>query len=189
MPTIEVAAEFGYVLMVSVGISVQCFLAGINVAKTRYSTMSQEYVDANMKDENEQLKKDLGTKMDLIKKGCHPDPGLGRLSSKLSLGDWYRLNAAQRCHGNYLESITSIQCALLFAGLSYPTIAAALGLAYMLGRYLYSTGFQDVTNGPGARVKGFATCLLCQLGLWGCCFVSGLQMSGLLDTIREAVGL
>lgn len=46
----------------------------------------------------------------------------------------YLFNCAQRAHGNYLESLTTVALSLLIAGVQYPTLSAGAGAGWLVGR-------------------------------------------------------
>lgn len=181
MTGLTIDGDYGYVLMAATGIAFQCMLTGMGVAPVRYRVFSEDFVKKNLSAESDELKKFNGKG---IGKGCHPDPGLGRFADKLPLEHWYELNVAQRVHGNFLESIAIVITTLLIAGLFLSKIVGGLGLLYIIGRYLYASGFKSTTG--GSRVKGFMLFMLVQLCLFGISFLGGLQMTGLVDGFLPA---
>ena len=85
----------------------------------------------------------------------YPDNGNGRYASKLSYGDWYRMNNGQRCQVNFLEHITFVLVSGLIAGLCYPNATIGILSAVFVGRLLFSIGYTKC--GPSARVPGALT--------------------------------
>ena len=61
-------------------------------------------------------------------------------------------NLAQRSHGNFLENVVQHTFMLLVAGIVFPRATATLGVASIVGRYLYATGY---SKEPKKRVVGF----------------------------------
>ena len=77
---------------------------------------------------------------------------------------------AYRVQMNTLEQLAVILPALWICAMYYrPLVAAALGLAFFLGRLLYRTGYmQDpAKRGPGMMIGFFANVGLLLTGLWG----------------------
>ncbi|GJN23566.1 hypothetical protein PR202_gb11228 [Eleusine coracana subsp. coracana] len=60
-------------------------------------------------------------------------------------------NCVQRGHQNSLEMMPKFFVMLLLGGLQHPTIAAGLGLIYMVGRFFYFKGYS--TGVPDKRLK------------------------------------
>ena len=170
---ITLTPDHGYVLLGLVAIPFHCFLQGFAVAKVRYRVFNEKYIEENLREENEELAKNG---RELIKKGCHPDNGLGRLSSKLSISDWMDLQQAQRAHMNYLESLTLTQSLLAVAGYFYPIPASIIAGIHLIGRQLYCSGFR---TRPGARGPGFLISNLTNLALLG------LAVYGIIQLIRS----
>ncbi|KAI0834209.1 membrane-associated proteins in eicosanoid and glutathione metabolism [Hypoxylon sp. FL0890] len=75
----------------------------------------------------------------------------------------YAFNCAQRAHSNYTENLTPFLGALLISGLRFPTASAALGAAWVLGRFWYALGY--TSSGPQGRLKGFTLSILADLSL------------------------
>lgn len=63
-----------------------------------------------------------------------------------------RFNCVQRGHQNCLENLPSFLSLLLTAGLPYPRAAAAAGLVYLIGRWMYFRGY--CTGDPKKRMQG-----------------------------------
>ncbi|OBT68320.1 hypothetical protein VE03_02252 [Pseudogymnoascus sp. 23342-1-I1] len=91
--------------------------------------------------------------------------------------DAYRFNCAQRAHANYTENHTSVLASLLIAGVGFPRVAAGLGATWVVGRYLYMTGYSNLAHGRGGkgRYRGMIS-YIGQLGLLGLTVYSGLQL-------------
>lgn len=95
----------------------------------------------------------------------YPDMGNGRFAAKLNDEDWEKFNNYQRAHYNYVEQVSSIQTLLLLGGLFYPKIAAALGLKYVFGRFLFTRGYRK--HGAKGRLTGSPFIAISLLGLFG----------------------
>ncbi|KAI9807790.1 MAG: hypothetical protein M1825_005095 [Sarcosagium campestre] len=52
-----------------------------------------------------------------------------------------RFDSAQKAHANFSENLTPAVGSMLLAGLEYPRLAAGLGAAWVLGRTLYVVGY------------------------------------------------
>ncbi|CED82387.1 GST, gst [Phaffia rhodozyma] len=63
--------------------------------------------------------------------------------------DAVKFNCAQRAHGNTLEILPHMLFGILFNGLFFPKISAALGACWVIGRILFTYGY--VTGNPMAR--------------------------------------
>mmetsp|Transcript_17600 Transcript_17600/g.27540 ORF Transcript_17600/g.27540 Transcript_17600/m.27540 type:complete len:176 (-) Transcript_17600:50-577(-) len=158
---IELEQEHAYVLLALLAIPFHCMIQGFLVAGVRYRVFSAKYISEHLGDVNAELKK---AGREEIKKGCHPDNGLGRLSNALSAADWIDLQQAQRAHLNYLETLSLSLWLLAIAGVFYPFYAAVSGGVHLLGRQLYCTGFRSK---PSARGPGFLLFTLSNLANFG----------------------
>ncbi|TVY49018.1 Microsomal glutathione S-transferase 3 [Lachnellula cervina] len=78
----------------------------------------------------------------------------------------YRFNSAQRAHANYIENQVSMLGALFIAGLSYPRVAAGMGLGWSVCRWVYMKGYSEGQEGGKGRYKGIGFYLF-QFGLIG----------------------
>lgn len=89
----------------------------------------------------------------------------------------YRFNCAQRAHANYSENHTSVLASLLIAGVGFPRVAAGLGATWVVGRYLYMTGYSNLAHGRGGkgRYRGMVS-YIGQLGLLGLTVYSGVAL-------------
>ena len=77
---------------------------------------------------------------------------------------------AYRVQMNTLEQLAVTLPALWICAMYYrPLVAAALGLAFFLGRLLYRTGYMKdpAKRGPGMMIGFFANVGLLLAGLWG----------------------
>merc|ERR1719273_2684539 len=156
MPSIDVAPEYGYVILVAIATSFHCTIQSFYVSKVRYTeAFTEDYLHKNYSAENEAHKKEFGTP---LKRGGHPDNGLGYLSTKLGFLQWIKLQNAQRAHLNYTENLTGQLSQLLLAGLFFPVTAAGLGAVQLVGRQLYCSAYR--AKGPNARGPGFGLATL-----------------------------
>eukprot|EP00008_Paramoeba_atlantica_P004074 CAMPEP_0201475150 /NCGR_PEP_ID=MMETSP0151_2-20130828/600_1 /ASSEMBLY_ACC=CAM_ASM_000257 /TAXON_ID=200890 /ORGANISM="Paramoeba atlantica, Strain 621/1 / CCAP 1560/9" /LENGTH=178 /DNA_ID=CAMNT_0047855165 /DNA_START=90 /DNA_END=626 /DNA_ORIENTATION=+ len=170
---ISITPEHGYVALGLVAIPFHCLIQGFAVAGVRYRVFSQEYIDQNLKDENEAL---VAANKEPIKVGCHPDNGLGRLSANLPIADWFDLQNAQRAHLNYLETLPLTEAALAVSGYFYPKAAAILAGIHLIGRQVFCSGFR---SRPSGRVYGFLILSLSNLAM------VGLGAAGAIQLIRS----
>lgn len=81
----------------------------------------------------------------------------------------YLFNCAQRTHHNVLENYPAALTSLLISGLKYPTLAAALGTAWIVGCVLYAIGYSSAgeknLKGSGRfSYGGFHLSALSQIG-------------------------
>jgi len=67
--------------------------------------------------------------------------------------DAMRFNCAQRAHQNTLEVLPQTLLYIFFSGITYPTTAASLGAAWIVGRVLYTIGYSS--GDPRKRRMGF----------------------------------
>jgi glutathione S-transferase len=84
----------------------------------------------------------------------------------------YLFNCAQRAHHNVLENHPTVLTAMLISGLKYPTIAAAAGALWIVGRVFYAFGYTNPkeknVNGKGRFANGgFHMAALSQVVLMG----------------------
>ncbi|KAI8458015.1 hypothetical protein BY996DRAFT_6874574 [Phakopsora pachyrhizi] len=63
-----------------------------------------------------------------------------------------KFNCAQRSHQNTLETLPFFLFSLLFSGLRYPRFSASCGAIWVLGRVVYTLGYN--TGDPSKRVRG-----------------------------------
>lgn len=71
----------------------------------------------------------------------------------------YAFNCAVRAHANTLEQYPGFLVSLLIAGVQYPKTSAALGLAWVISRIHYATGYTNSKLGDGGAGRA--------RGLWG----------------------
>jgi len=101
--------------------------------------------------------------------------GSGRYSAKLTYQQWYQFNNAQRAHYNFLEMAPTTFVFLFIAGIYFPIASAALGLAVVIGRVIYTIGY--VNGGPGGRLIGALINDLVLLGLLGLSVTSAIMFT------------
>lgn len=101
--------------------------------------------------------------------------GNGHYSQRLSYGEWYFFNNAQRAHYNFVESIATTITLLMIGGVYYPIPAAVFGLGIFIARILYAVGYY--TSGPSSKVKsiGAFTIDACLIGLFVLCVITGVK--------------
>ncbi|QSZ37738.1 hypothetical protein DSL72_008837 [Monilinia vaccinii-corymbosi] len=87
----------------------------------------------------------------------------------------HRFNCAQRAHANFTENHSVAVSALLISGLQFPKIAALLGGAWTVSRWVYMKGYSRGDAGGKGRYKGISFWLF-QLGLMGLCGWTGVGM-------------
>ncbi|TAQ87708.1 hypothetical protein B7494_g3952 [Chlorociboria aeruginascens] len=86
-----------------------------------------------------------------------------------------QFNGAQRAHANYTENHLSLVGSMLIAGLRFPLVAAAMGAAWSVLRYLYMSGYsKGLYNGKG-RYRGLHF-MEFQAGLIGLAAWTGVAM-------------
>ena len=67
----------------------------------------------------------------------------------------YQFNCAQRAHANFTENHTNFLVTLLVAGIGMPEISAGLGAMWILGRFLYASGYvRPKQDGGKGRYNG-----------------------------------
>ena len=72
-----------------------------------------------------------------------PDDGNGRYTAIKSLSDWYFLNISKRIHRNDFEHLVTVAPLSLVNGLVFPKITIGLLSVYLLGRIMYTKGYQE----------------------------------------------
>mmetsp|Transcript_33078 Transcript_33078/g.51711 ORF Transcript_33078/g.51711 Transcript_33078/m.51711 type:complete len:180 (-) Transcript_33078:56-595(-) len=174
---LTLTSDHGYVLAASLAIPFHCMMQGFAVAKVRYRVFDDKYIEANLQEENNELK---AAGKAPISKGCHPDNGLGRLSKYLPIADWLDLQQAQRAHLNYLESISLTQAGLAVSGYFYPKAASALAVLHLIGRQLFCSGMRDA---PEKRAVGFGITFLTNLGFFGLGMYGCVKMTGIIGKL------
>lgn len=83
-------------------------------------------------------------------------------------------NCIQRSHQNTLEYLPNVLALQLAMGLRFPVTAAALGLAWAVGRVLYAQGYS--TGDPAKRGPGSAIAGVVYLALIGGTLFAGYRM-------------
>ncbi|KAH9461089.1 hypothetical protein Pst134EA_017398 [Puccinia striiformis f. sp. tritici] len=76
------------------------------------------------------------------------------VSHEEAIGDPAKMkfNCAQRAHANTLESLPFFLFSLLFTGLRHPRFAASCGALWVVGRFVYTLGYN--TGDPSKRARG-----------------------------------
>jgi glutathione S-transferase len=83
-------------------------------------------------------------------------------------------NCVQRAHQNTIEYLPNALTCQMLMGLKFPVTAAAIGVAWTLGRLVYAAGYS--TGDPSKRGPGSAVAGLAYLGLIGGCAYAGYSM-------------
>ena len=149
--------DYRWVLLTASLMAFHFILTGfIAAGGRRKKTFTPEFLEKNFREEHEAAFAGGSEKQKAISKEGYPDTGSGRYSAKLGYKEWFEFNVGQRIHYHYLESVTSVICWLLIAGLLYPWVAVAFGGAYIVGRIIFHLGYS--MKGPKGRVIGFLVC-------------------------------
>jgi len=172
MTTLQLAPEFGWVLIGAAVICLHYMLQGfIPVGKLRQELFSKQFFEENFP----------GIKPPPSE--GYPDMGNGRYSQKWTLDQWIRFNNAQRAHYNYLEGLTIFLVWLLACGLFYPRLAFLMSVDYVVGRHLYCSGYRGA--GPKGRLIGGLILHVAEL----VCLVGGIcgayTFAGGLDGLKH----
>ncbi|KAI1611469.1 glutathione S-transferase [Exophiala viscosa] len=88
----------------------------------------------------------------------------------------HKFNCSQRSHGNLLENMPQTMIFMLFAGLEYPTAAAALGVGWLVFRAIYAYGYIQSSKPQGKGRLNGSWFWLMQGGLWALCCATALKM-------------
>jgi len=72
-----------------------------------------------------------------------PDDGNGRYMQNQGYASWYFFAVAQRCHKNDLEHLVTMLPLSLVNGLMFPVTTSLLLATYLLGRTLFTKGYQE----------------------------------------------
>eukprot|EP00457_Paulinella_chromatophora_P018187 gb/GEZN01019432.1/.p1 GENE.gb/GEZN01019432.1/~~gb/GEZN01019432.1/.p1 ORF type:complete len:182 (-),score=26.23 gb/GEZN01019432.1/:132-677(-) len=177
---VTIAPEYGYVMMAVAGIWIEGVLIGGKVMSIRTKLFGPEgklaknsrylaLMDAH--------KKATGTSLTL----GYPDMGCGRHSDLLEYEDWLMFNNAQRGHYNLVESVAPNIAVLLLSGLQFPKVAASLGGFFILGRWLYATGY--IGSGAKGRTTGAIMAMLAGFANAALTLYSGAKMAGVLSVM------
>ncbi|TNV75441.1 hypothetical protein FGO68_gene2738 [Halteria grandinella] len=142
--------EYGYVLLVALWMTFQCYMTGFVVVEyKRAKTYTEDYLKKHYWEEHHAAY----PKDKMVPKFGYPDMGCGYYSSKLSYKQWFEFNIAQRIHQNFLEQIIIVVLLTLVAGLQYPALTVYLGIAYSVGRLINALGYSKKVAG---RLPGLA---------------------------------
>ena len=175
------------VVLVAAGIALHVVVTSfryVSAARGRAFNNAAYYHKARASGLLEEHRKATGS--DKLPTSGYPDAGSGRFAALLSYAAWLDLNNALRAQNNYVEGAPSIITAVLLAGAFYPRIAAVTGVAYMVGRELYSAGY--VRGGPGGRNVG-ATVLDVALAVELClALYGGWSVCGAGAAVAAALG-
>mmetsp|Transcript_7409 Transcript_7409/g.18951 ORF Transcript_7409/g.18951 Transcript_7409/m.18951 type:complete len:177 (-) Transcript_7409:274-804(-) len=170
---LEVPADYGYVIAATgvIGIT-QLFIGGRVMGVRSKCFKSEAFLKApETQAMNDEHKKVFGSEINSM---GYPDMGNGRYSAQLSYPLWVQFNNAQRAHHNMLESSGPVLASMVAAGLVAPKAAAALGVGYAAGRWVYALGYTS-DKGADGRTKGAMVGALCMLGLYGMALVTGVR--------------
>jgi hypothetical protein len=176
-------------VLAATGIGFHLFLTGaLKAGSTRYNIVNDAFWDRVKKTPaGQQLLEDhkraTGApsidEAEKSLKGGYPDVGNGRIAAFFTYDEWYRFNAGQRAHYNYLEMAGPAVAALLIGGLHAPTLAAAAGLGVIVGREAYAQGYTSKRGAP-ARSTGALVSGLSFLTLIGTAVYSSLKVAQVL---------
>lgn len=155
--TLVVPQGYGLVILSAFSVCLLYSFMGYVAGSRRRKLFNEAFMTRHFGEEH---KKATGNK---IGSGGYPDMGNGKYSDKLSYGDWYNFNNAQRVHYNYLEQIPFVVPFILIAGLTTPYITAIIGGVYTFGRLIYAVGY--TSSGPTARLPGAISNSLCAMAL------------------------
>ena len=98
--SITIPADYGYVLLQAVVMSIFCHLLGFMMGGGgRRNTFDKEYMEKYFLEDHQ---KAFG-KGSVPDKQGYPDPGDGRYGKKLVYRKWYEFATRQRIHGNFNE--------------------------------------------------------------------------------------
>ena len=149
MTTVTIPEDYGYVLLGLVGTAFHCTMQAFFVGRSRDKHLTKEWVQENLKEENEVFKKKYGYD---IPKGAYPDMTDGRHMSKLDYSTWLEYACAQRAHHNYVEGLPLALLTGAIAGLHFPCFATGALIVNIIGRQLYCSGYRNA--GPQGRLRG-----------------------------------
>merc|ERR1719359_641262 len=97
---ISLPEEYKYVVCLTAAIAFHCLMVGFVIAGGKRSKIfNKEFMSQFEKEHNREMHQSM-------KPGGYPDMGNGIYADKLSYKDWFEFNLDQRCHKNYLESLT-----------------------------------------------------------------------------------
>ena len=112
--------------------------------------------------------------------------GSGIFSQKLTLDQYLAFNNAQRAHHNYLEGLTMAVLLVLVSGLFYVRFTVIMGIAYIIGRELYTTGYHS-EKGTSGRYVGVLVVDVALLSLLGASVYSTFTQAGGLSGLINLV--
>lgn len=144
---IALTSHFGWVLLAAAALAMECVLIGMLLAgSARRKTFTEDFLKRNFEQEH------TAATGEPISAGGYPDMGSGWYSRKLPYLSWWNFNNAQRAHYNFVETIAATTLLLIVGGLYQPLIAAATGLAVIIGRLAFALGY--TYGGPSGRLIG-----------------------------------
>lgn len=153
--------HYGLAVLSAVGIGAQCFFTPwFTSTPMRKDVFSEKFMEEHFGDIH---RRETGFKPP---KNGYPDQGFGRYSDRLTYSDWFKFASAQRAHGNFVEQVGIVIPMILVAGTESSQGSAALGLAYFIGRILYSMGYASI-SGTDWRGTGGAIVTCSFIGLLG----------------------
>ncbi|CAF2753676.1 unnamed protein product [Rotaria sp. Silwood2] len=171
---IVVGEGYAWILLEAIIITIHMFLTGMMMGLVRKRVFNKDFYQKKFP-----RYKQLITVM--RPDGGYPDDGQGRLADLLDDEEWFTLNNYRRAHMNYLEGGFAVLIPLLISGLSYTRLTFFTGIAYMIGRELYSQGYRR--TGSKGRITGVIILDLALLMLWSMalytCFYWGNGLHGL----------
>lgn len=88
----------------------------------------------------------------------------------------YTFNCAQRAHANFLENAPQTTVSILVAGLAYPRLTVALGLAWLVCRVLYVLGYVYSGKEEGKGRALGSPHFFVQYLIWGVCMKMAWNM-------------
>ena len=150
---------YGYVVMASLTLALECTLVGFKAGGARKNTFSEEWMNKYFKAEHQEA---FG-KDSMPSKEGYPDTGSGRYAKKLTYKKWYEFNLVQRSHANFLEQVMQHCLFILVAGYSYPTFAAVMGVVGIIARFMFVVGY---SSSPASRMMGFRGTMLSLMTLF-----------------------
>lgn len=160
---------YGWVLLSATAIGLKCYFTGYIVHMSyRKKYFTKEFMEANF---GAVHKEEVGTKLPQL---GYPDMGSGKYAEKLAYKDWFDLNNAMRTHQQYVEQVGIILPFMLMSGLSAPKATAGLGIAYFVGRLLYTTGYLS-KSGPSGRETGAIMSSIAFMGIGVLSMFSGYR--------------
>ncbi|CAF0872493.1 unnamed protein product [Rotaria sordida] len=171
---IVVGEGYAWILLEAVIITIHMWITGMMMGSVRKRFFNKDFYQ-NKFPEYKRLGKVMRPD------GGYPDDGQGRLADKLDDEQWFIFNNYRRAHMNYLEGGFAVLIPLLIAGLSYTRLTFFIGIAYIIGREIYSQGYRGA--GSKGRLVGVLILDLALLALWSMalytCFHWGNGLNGL----------